>query len=95
MLSFTAIMTYRFLLNLHEVARSTAGNITIQGDSSEAPPAGRHATLMFRVSGDWAGVVSRTVGERGTSVANGDREADEWVEDVARSSQGYHPASEC
>ncbi|KAL1949115.1 hypothetical protein VTO73DRAFT_10921 [Trametes versicolor] len=97
--AFTAIMTYRFLLNLHEVARVTAGNVTTQGGHSVTFHAGQHDTLVFRASRGHQNGVSRIADEingvyGGASGANGEIE-DEWDGQVTRSSWEAQTVETC
>lgn len=94
-------MTYRFLLNLHEVARSTVGNVTTQGGYSATFLVGHHDTLVFRANGGQQNV-SRVVDDIGwiyeeASVANGESETmeDEWDEQAAHPSSGPQPVEAC
>ncbi|EIW55105.1 uncharacterized protein TRAVEDRAFT_51231 [Trametes versicolor FP-101664 SS1] len=57
--AFTAIMTYRFMLDLHEVARSSAGSAITHGELPGISQAGQQDTLVFRISGGRPSVVSR------------------------------------
>lgn len=85
-------MTYRFMLDLHEVARSSAGSAITQGDLPGFSQAGQQDTLVFRVSGGRTGVVSRMADDVSdiygrSAAADGEPgEPDEWDGD-ANSSQ--------
>lgn len=93
-------MTYRFLLNLHEVARSTAGNVTTRGGYSVTFPVGQHDTLVFRASEGPQNVaprvaddVSETYG--GASLVNEETMEDEWNGQADRSSSDPQPVEAC
>lgn len=86
-------MTYRFMLDLHEVARSSAGSAITHGDLPGFSQAGQQDTLMFRVSGGRPSVVSRMADNVSdvygrSTVANGELGEDEWDENDASSTHG-------
>lgn len=94
-------MTCRFLLNLHEVARSTAGNVTTQGGHWVTFPAGQHDTLVFMASGGQQNGISRIADDimgihAGALGANGEPVLeDEWDGQATSSSPDPLPADVC
>ncbi|KAL1949114.1 hypothetical protein VTO73DRAFT_10920 [Trametes versicolor] len=86
--AFTAIMTYRFMLDLHEVARSSAGSAITHGELPGISQAGQQDTLVFRISGGRPSVVSRMADDVSdiygrSAAADGEPgEPDEWDEDA-------------
>ncbi len=81
-------MTYRFMLDLHEVARSSAGNSITQGELPRISRAlGQQDTLVFRhASGGRPSVVSSMTDDvseiyGGSAAVNGEHE-DEWDDDA-------------